>query len=477
MKQPSFLLSLLVLCVAGAAHAGTVSGSDIVGSGSADLSVTKVDTPDPVVPGGNITYTITVTNAGPGNAADVSFSDEIPADTRQIEFTSPPDWSCLVVTIGTVTCSNPSFSPGSAVFTMTVETPSSLTTGAVVTNTASVISFTADPSPGNNSATATTTVAANPGGVSVIKGDFPDPVVAGTGMTYFIRLRNSTGAALGSATFTDPLPAGTAFFSLGGPYYGISPAPGWTCSTPPAGSPGTVTCSGPSLLPGDTYLNINVSVGASLAAGTVLTNTASLTVLEGANTLNRTATTTTTVFTPGTIVFGTKTVSGGDHTPGSPVTYTVVLTNNGDAPQADNPGDELTDVLPAGLTLPGATATSRTATATVATRTVTWNGSIPAHGSVTITIQATIDANVAPGTTLSNQATFAYDTDGDGTSESTGMTDDPAGPGAAEPTAFVVAGGAPPGPANIPTLDEIGLALLVLLLGVGGALTLWKRRA
>lgn len=38
------------------------------GVASADLSVTKEDTPDPVTPGSNLTYTITVTNNGPAPA-------------------------------------------------------------------------------------------------------------------------------------------------------------------------------------------------------------------------------------------------------------------------------------------------------------------------------------------------------------------------------------------------------------------------
>ena len=65
---------------------------------------------------------------------------------------------------------------------------------------------------------------------------------------------------------------------------------------------------------------------------------------------------------------------------GGTVTYTVVLTNNGTGNQADNAGNEFTDVLPAGLTLVSATATSGTAVATVGTNTVTWNGSLAPLG-------------------------------------------------------------------------------------------------
>jgi hypothetical protein len=102
---------------------------------------------------------------------------------------------------------------------------------------------------------------------------------------------------------------------------------------------------------------------------------------------------------------------------------------------------------------------------------VTWNGSIPAGGSVTITLQATVDAGLPPGTSISNQATFAYDADGNGTNEATGVSDDPAAGGAADPTTFVA--GAPP--VNIPTLDSLGLALLTLLLALGGAAVLRRR--
>src|SRR5437763_6489608 len=45
----------------------------------ADLSVTKVDSPDPVNTGSTLTYTITVTNNGPDPASSASLSDTLPA--------------------------------------------------------------------------------------------------------------------------------------------------------------------------------------------------------------------------------------------------------------------------------------------------------------------------------------------------------------------------------------------------------------
>ena len=47
----------------------------------ADIQVTKADSPDPVIAGQNLTYTITVTNAGPSDAQNVQFFDSVPGGT------------------------------------------------------------------------------------------------------------------------------------------------------------------------------------------------------------------------------------------------------------------------------------------------------------------------------------------------------------------------------------------------------------
>jgi uncharacterized repeat protein (TIGR01451 family) len=140
--------------------------------------------------------------------------------------------------------------------------------------------------------------------------------------------------------------------------------------------------------------------------------------------------------TSSTVVIGTKTASGSFVESGN-VTYTIVLTNIGGAAQQDNPGHEFTDVLPPGLTLISATATSGTAVATIASNTATWDGSIAAGASVTITISASIKTGTM-GTTISNQGTISYDNDDNGTNESSAVTDDPGTPASNDPTSFVV---------------------------------------
>lgn len=132
----------------------------------------------------------------------------------------------------------------------------------------------------------------------------------------------------------------------------------------------------------------------------------------------------------------TKTVAG-QFSQGSIATYTIVINNSGTA-QANNPGDEFTDVLPFGLFSVTATATSGTALVSGGfPSTVTWNGAIGAGASVTITITGTI-ASFGVGAQFSNQGTVSFDSDGNGTNDTTVTTDDPSLPGANDPTVFVI---------------------------------------
>jgi uncharacterized repeat protein (TIGR01451 family) len=145
------------------ARDGEVEDYPVTISVSADLSVTKTAAPDPVTPGTNLTYTITVNNAGPSNAATVTLTDVLPANTTFVSLTSPAGWSCTTPAVGsggTVTCTIASLPPGNAAFTLIVAI--SAGAGATITNTATISSATTDPTPSNNGGTATTTVASGP---------------------------------------------------------------------------------------------------------------------------------------------------------------------------------------------------------------------------------------------------------------------------------------------------------------------------
>ncbi|MCB1603676.1 MAG: Calx-beta domain-containing protein [Gammaproteobacteria bacterium] len=142
------------------------------------------------------------------------------------------------------------------------------------------------------------------------------------------------------------------------------------------------------------------------------------------------------------VLSGTKSVSG-DLVPGGTATYTIVLSNTGPNPQNNNPGDEMTDTLPDGVTFVSANATS--GTVSNVGNMVSWNGSIPAAASVTITINTAI-SNSAVGQ-IDNQATINFDNDGDNSNESSALSNI---------AGFFI-------PFVIPSLTIYGIALLMLL--------------
>src|SRR4030095_12101986 len=236
-----------------------------------DLSLTKTDSPDPVTAGNNLTYTITVTNNGPDTASNASWSDLLPPGTTFVSLSTVSGWTNTTPAVGsggTVSSSNPSFAMGSAVFTLVVKVNSSVAAGTVLTNTATVTSSTGDGMPGNQSGTAMTTVAAS-ADLMVTKVDMPDPVQAGGNLTYTITVTNAGPSDAASVTLSDTLPAGTTFVSFSAPA-------GWMSTTPPMAAGGAVPSSIAALPQGSAMFTLTVNVGSSVANGTVLSNTATV---------------------------------------------------------------------------------------------------------------------------------------------------------------------------------------------------------
>lgn len=105
-----------------------------------DLSVIKTGSADPVVAGSTMTYTITATNNGPSNAAQVTATDALPAGVTYLS-SSP----ACIANGGTVTCDLGPVSAGeSAVVTIVARISPSQADGSTVTNTA-MVSGTVDP--------------------------------------------------------------------------------------------------------------------------------------------------------------------------------------------------------------------------------------------------------------------------------------------------------------------------------------------
>lgn len=139
---------------------GTINNDDAVAS-AADLTVSKVDSPDPVAIGNDIAYTITVTNNGPSPATNAMLSETVPTNTTFRSINPPANWTCptqpAVGGTGAISCTNSNFAVGSSVFTLVVRVDTSVTDGSTITNTANV-SASNDSSTGNDQAMTITTV-------------------------------------------------------------------------------------------------------------------------------------------------------------------------------------------------------------------------------------------------------------------------------------------------------------------------------
>ncbi|HSD24512.1 MAG TPA: hypothetical protein VLB79_09320 [Solirubrobacterales bacterium] len=178
----ALLLGLLVAILA------AYSGGAAAAPGDADLSITKTDSPDPVVRGNNLTYTIRVRNGGPLDATAVVVTDNLPnaADVDFVSATSPAGAGACQKAGNVVTCNLGTVANGaSQTATIVVKTKKSGT----LSNTATVASP-EDNTPANNSATAATTVSKPPKakkpkgrpscGAPTITGTAGDDVITGT---------------------------------------------------------------------------------------------------------------------------------------------------------------------------------------------------------------------------------------------------------------------------------------------------------
>ena len=232
---------------------GTVGDPTVTPLDTADLVLTKGDSPDPVVAGSPLTYTLTVLNNGPSAAENVVVTDTLPPGVTFVSTTG-----CAEDPAGVPACSLGTIpAAGSVGFTINV-TVDPDTTGALVNN-AVVSSTTAEAAPGNEMASTTTTVVTE-ADLSITKTDDIDPVNAGSALIYTIEVTNVGPSAATNVVITDTLPAGVSFVASSG------------CAEDPSGVP---TCSlGTIAAGGSTQATIEVSVDGA-TVGTI-TNTASV---------------------------------------------------------------------------------------------------------------------------------------------------------------------------------------------------------
>ena len=317
-----------------------------------DLAIVKSDFPDPATPGGNITYTITVTNSGSSDAQDVVLTDVVPTSTTFVSLASPAGWTPSAPApgaTGTVTATIPTLAAGaSATFTLTVQVDAAAT--GSIANTALIATATTDVSTGNNTVTATTNIQAVTGSevdLVVTKSDSPDPVVAGTNLTYTVTVTNSSANEAFNVVVSDLVPAGTTFVSLAAPA-------GWTLDTPSVGGSGAATASIATLAAGaDATFTLVVNVDSGVVAGATVSNTVTVaTTNVDTNLLNNTDVESTLVDAEADLSV-TKIDLAEPVQAGTNQTYTIVVTNNGPSAAANV---LLSEAVPANATFVSLTA-------------------------------------------------------------------------------------------------------------------------
>ena len=117
-------------------------GAACIGTANVDLGIAKAG-PVTVAPSGTISWTLTVTNDGPGNSSAFSVSDPVPAGVTNVATTTA---GCSAAG-NQVSCSEGALSNGST-FTIVVTGKAPSTEGTCLTNTATVNGNEVDPNSG-----------------------------------------------------------------------------------------------------------------------------------------------------------------------------------------------------------------------------------------------------------------------------------------------------------------------------------------
>jgi uncharacterized repeat protein (TIGR01451 family) len=376
--------------------ANNTTTTQVYAQNKCDLAVTNSGTPSPVLAGNNITYTQVVTNNGPSNCSAATVTEATPANTTFVSVAvvtaGGGTWTCP--NSAPISCPNPSVPPGSTgTITAIYKVNAGTAAGTIISDTVTVSTSTSDSSTINNSATSNIAVTSGTqADLSVTNSGSTNPVIAGNGITYTQTVTNSGPTAATTPKIVETLPTGTTATSLTGPA-------GWACNL------GTRTCTDGSNLPANTTVGpftFVVSVPATTASGTVLTETATVSSTTGDSNGGNNAASVSTLVATSADVSITNTATPIPVTAGGTITYSQVVTNGGSSTAT---GVTVIETLPANTT---ATSLIGPAgwTCTLATRTCT-DPTLAPGAPATITYIVTVTAGTASGTAINETATVS----------------------------------------------------------------------
>jgi uncharacterized repeat protein (TIGR01451 family) len=360
----------------------------------ADLAMALTDSPDPVAAGAQLTYIATVSNNGPSDAQDVQFSLPLPAGTSFVSVTPSAGGSCNAASPVVCSWAGTTAAMTNRSATIVAQVAANLAGGTNLSATATASSVTNDPNLANNTATADTVVEVQ-ADLSVTLTDAPDPVIAGTNLTYTAVVTNVGPSDAAGVVLTLPTPASTSFLSG-------SVTGGGAC----AGSPVECTISG-SMLPGSSRtITIVMLVAPSALEGSTISATATVTAtspdpVPG----NNTASTTTAVITRADLLLG-FTASVAQAPINVPVTFTATSLNQG---PSDAQGVSITVTLTPDFRYSSHTATGATCTTPQVGSTgaivCTWAGATAPGVTRTLTVVAFSNVEGATGVSASTTST------------------------------------------------------------------------
>lgn len=354
------------------------------GPSSPDLSIAKTGSPNPVGINQEETYTLTVTNNDPVNAATgVVVTDTLPPDAQVVSTSTSASGATVTVSNGKVIASLGQMAGGD-VETVTIGV--TFTAVGQATDTATVTSTSTDSDPSNNSASFTTTINNGAGtpvaDLSLSGTGSPDPVAVGQQETYTLTVTNNDNATTAhNVVVRDTFSNNATYVS------GSTTAAGGTINQ----SLNTVTADLGDLAPGAsatvtlivTYNSAGTETNTALASSSTSDDDHS----------NNTANITTTVGATGGAADLSIEKSGSPEPVrvGQQETYTLTVTNHASASAAS--GVVVTDDLPAGATVVSTSTSASGGSVTVSGNKVTASlGSLAAGASDSVTIIVTFAA-------------------------------------------------------------------------------------
>ena len=300
-------------------------------SAATDVSIVKAFSPSAPVAGQSVTYTLSVSNAGPSEARNVIVTDPLDPETTFISAT-PGQGTCAVQD-SILTCQVGTLPPNSTVVQTFVVVEINPGATAVLQNTATVTTSTTDTNPANNvdSTSFLPDVIAD---MAVVKTASAPQVSAGDPIDFTLAVSNLGASDAVNAVLVDTVPEGFTVVGVDGPagatcsFTGMSIMCDWDSF--PVGGPANVV--------------LHAVVDADAPAG-IVTNTASVaSPAEDANTENNSDSVDVEVVQSADLSIIKSAPTTGQ--PGSPFTYTLTVANGGPSVAR---GASLTDTLPAGF--------------------------------------------------------------------------------------------------------------------------------